>query len=116
MLIEGLAMCCNLRTCRCDQQFKDMGQRPFLISQLPEKILVGIHGSERIKSIPQIATWPLNKRNLKHQGESSAAGRWHGIARLRSCFHLTLVPRAYCMYNPTLNTTSLWSLNMALFS
>lgn len=56
MLIEGLAMCCNLRTCRCDQQFKDMGQRPFLISQLPEKILVGIHGSERIKSIPQIAT------------------------------------------------------------
>lgn len=67
MLIEGWAMCCNLRTHRCDQQFKDMGQRPFLIPQMPEKVQVGIYGSERIKSIPQIATRATTKETLSRE-------------------------------------------------
>lgn len=53
MLIEGLAMCCDLRTHRCDQEIKDTGQRGFLILQLPEKALQSKLGSMVVKESNQ---------------------------------------------------------------
>lgn len=53
IVTETLAMCCDLRAQRCDQQFKDMGQKGLLILQLPEEMLQGKLGSVVVKEISQ---------------------------------------------------------------
>lgn len=53
ILTETLAMCCDLRAHRCDQQFKYMGQKGFLTLQLPEEMLQDKLGSEVVKEISQ---------------------------------------------------------------
>ena len=53
MLTERSATYCDLRTHRCDLQFKDMGQRGFLIMKLPEEVFQGELGSLAVNESSQ---------------------------------------------------------------